>query len=319
MSESNLPKRPVLTVAIRPKDPADREKLASALSVLIREDVAIQAKMDSANGQTMIGGETDLDLEVIFNRILTEYGIPLEFGQLRVTFLETIGKHAESEGKYIRQTGGRGNYGHCKLRIEPRGRGTGYEFIDDIRNGALPERYVASIDEGVRRAMESGVLAGHPVVDIKITLIDGSYHDTDSNEMAFRHAAALAFTGAARRASPIPLEPVMAVEITTPAEYMGMIVRDLSSRRARIEDIARSSGSPVIKAVAPLAEMIGYGRILRSKTDGRANPSMRFIRYEAAPPRDDPDDSEAGITANKPTGPRGGSGFASDGLEEEST
>jgi elongation factor G len=318
MSESKAHNRPIISVAVSPRIGGDREKLQRALSVLVQEDPAIRIKTESIDGQTILSGMNDLHLEVICDRILHEYKIQLDVGEPTVIYLETIRKHAEGEGKYIRQTGGSGNYGHCELRVAPNEPGKGYEFINDIKGGVVPEEYIKPIDQGVQGALERGILAGHPLVDIKVTLFDGSYHEVDSNEMAFKIAGSIAFKEAARKASPVLLEPVMAVEVTVPEEHLGAIIGDINSRRGRIEGMEHAVGSQVIKAIVPLAEMLGYGRDIRSSTQGRAYHSMRFARYEAAPHRGEPGGDGAGITANKPIRPKAGSGFAAARLDAES-
>jgi elongation factor G len=254
---------------------------------------------------------SDLHLESCCDRIVHEFKIQLEVSELRVIYLETICKQAEGEGKYIRQTGGFGNYAHCKLRVEPSKSGKGNEFINELKDGTIPGQYIKSVDQGVHKALEQGVLAGHSMVDIRVTLFDGSYHEVDSNEMAFRIAGMIAFKNAARKALPIRSRPLMDVEVTVPEDYIGAIIDDLNSRRGRIEDIKQGTpGSHVIKATVPLAEMLGYGRDISSSTQGRSHYSMRFARYEAAPYQGGPDGDGPFITANKPTRPRPGSGFA---------
>jgi elongation factor G len=200
-----------------------------------------------------------------------------------VAFRETIRKKADAEGKYIRQTGGSGHYGHCKLRVEPNEPGAGYEFISEIKSGSVPKEFIKPIDQGVQGAIELGILAGYPIVDVKVSLYDGSYHEVDSDEMAFKIAGSMAFKEAARKASPVLLEPVMAVEVTVPEEHMGTIIGDINSRRGRIEHVDRIGGSQVIKAIVPLKEMFGYVNEIRSSTQGRASYSMQFARYEEAP------------------------------------
>jgi elongation factor G len=305
-------------VAINPKSNSDHEKLQRALQIIAQQDPAIQIKADPVGGQTIISGMSDLHLELVCHRISREYKIQLEVGDPRVIYLEGIRRRAEGEGKYIRQTGGSGNYAHCKLHVEPNKPGKGYEFINDIKDQAIPIQYIAPIDEGVQRALEQGILAGHPMVDIKVTLFDGSYHEVDSNQMAFKIAGSMALKEAARKAKPIRLEPVMNVEITVPEEYMGFIISDLNSRRGRIEDIERATGGlQVIKATVPLAQMFGYGQHIRSNTQGRANYSMKFARYEAASRRDEPGDDYTYITANKPIRPKPGSGSTAASLDAE--
>jgi elongation factor G len=274
---------PVISVAIEPKTKADQEKMGIALSRLADEDPTFKVRTDEESGQTIISGMGELHLEILVDRMKREHRVEANVGEPKVAFRETIRKHAEAEGKYIRQTGGSGNYGHCKLRIEPNEAGKGYEFINDIKGGAVPREYIKPIDQGIQGAMELGILAGFPVVDVKVTLFDGSYHEVDSNEMAFKFAGSIAFKEAAKKASPVLLEPVMAVEVTVPEEFMGVIIGDINSRRGRIEGMEHAAGSQVIKAIVPLKEMFGYVNDIRSSTQGRASYSMQFARYEEAP------------------------------------
>jgi elongation factor G len=273
----------VISVAIEPKTKADQEKMGVALSRLADEDPTFKVRTDEESGQTIISGMGELHLEILVDRMKREHKVEANVGEPKVAFRETIRKKAEAEGKYIRQTGGSGNYGHCKLRIEPNVPGAGYEFINEIKSGAVPKEYIKPIDQGVQGAIELGILAGYPLVDIKVTLFDGSYHDVDSNEMAFKFAGSIAFKEAARKASPVLLEPVMAVEVTVPEEHMGTIIGDINSRRGRIEGMEHAGGSQIIKAIVPLKEMFGYVNDIRSSTQGRASYSMQFARYEEAP------------------------------------
>ena len=274
---------PVISVAIEPKTKADQEKMGIALSRLADEDPTFKVRTDEDSGQTIISGMGELHLEILVDRMKREHKVEANVGEPKVAFRETIRKHAEAEGKYIRQTGGSGNYGHCKLRVEPNEPGKGYEFVNDIKGGVVPREYIKPIDQGVQGAMELGILAGFQMVDIKVTLFDGSYHEVDSNEMAFKFAGSIAFKEAARKASPVLLEPVMAVEVTVPEEFMGVIIGDINSRRGRIEGMEHAAGSQVIKAIVPLKEMFGYVNDIRSSTQGRASYSMQFARYEEAP------------------------------------
>src|SRR5438876_3400127 len=274
---------PVISVAVEPKTKADQEKMGMALGRLAQEDPTFKVHTDPDSGQTIISGMGELHLEIIVDRMMREYKVEANVGKPQVAYRETIRRHAEAEGKYIRQTGGRGQYGHAKIRLDPNEPGKGYEFVNDIVGGTVPKEYIKPIDQGIQEAMEGGVLAGYPMVDIKATLYDGSYHDVDSNEMAFKIAGSMAFKEAARKASPVILEPVMAVEVVTPEDYAGTIMGDLSSRRGRIEGMEHRAGSQVIKAIVPLAEMFGYATHMRSSTQGRAEYSMHFARYEEAP------------------------------------
>ncbi len=274
---------PVISVAVEPKTKADQEKMGMALSRLAQEDPTFKVHTDPDSGQTIISGMGELHLEIIVDRMMREYKVEANVGKPQVAYRETIRKHAEAEGKYIRQTGGRGQYGHAKIYLDPQPPGTGYEFVNDIVGGSVPKEFIKPIDQGIQEALEGGVLAGYPMVDVKATLYDGSYHDVDSNEMAFKIAGSMAFKEAARKASPVLLEPVMAVEVVTPEDYAGVIMGDLSSRRGRIEGMEHRAGSQVIKAIVPLAEMFGYATHMRSSTQGRAEYSMHFARYEEAP------------------------------------
>jgi len=273
----------VISVAIEPKTKADQEKMGIALSRLADEDPTFKVRTDEDSGQTIISGMGELHLEILVDRMKREHKVEANVGEPKVAFRETIRKKAEAEGRYIRQTGGSGNYGHCWLRVEPNEPGKGYEFINEIKGGVVPKEYIKPIDQGVQGAMELGILAGFPMVDIKVILFDGSYHEVDSNEMAFKFAGSLAFKEATRKASPVLLEPVMAVEVTVPEEFMGTIIGDINSRRGRIEGMEHSASSQVIRAIVPLKEMFGYVNDIRSSTQGRASYTMQFARYEEAP------------------------------------
>jgi elongation factor G len=274
---------PVISVAIEPKTKADQEKMGVALSRLADEDPTFKVKTDIDSGQTIISGMGELHLEILVDRMKREHKVEANVGEPKVAFRETIRKIAEAEGKYIRQTGGSGNYGHVKIRLEPNEPGKGFEFIDEIRGGVVPKEYIKPTEQGIREALHNGILAGYEMVDFKAVLYDGSYHDVDSNEMAFKIAGSMAYKEAARKASPVLLEPMMAVEVTVPEEHMGTIIGDINSRRGRIEGMEHSGGSQVIKAMVPLKEMFGYVNDIRSSTQGRASYSMQFARYEEAP------------------------------------
>jgi elongation factor G len=274
---------PVIHVAVEPKTKADQEKMGVALNKLAQEDPTFKVHTDPDSGQTIISGMGELHLEIIVDRMMREYKVEANVGKPQVAYRETIRKHAEAEGKYIRQTGGRGQYGHVKIKLDPQEPGKGYEFVNDIVGGVVPKEYIKPVDQGIQEALEGGVLAGYPVVDVKVTLYDGSYHEVDSNEMAFKIAGSMAFKEAARKASPVLLEPVMAVEVVTPEDFAGTIMGDLSSRRGRIEGMEHRAGSQVIKSIVPLAEMFGYATHMRSSTQGRAEYSMHFGRYEEVP------------------------------------
>ena len=273
----------VISVAIEPKTKADQEKMGVALSKLADEDPTFKVKTDEDSGQTIISGMGELHLEILVDRMKREHKVEANVGEPKVAFRETIRKESEAEGKYIRQTGGSGNYGHCKIRIRPSEPGKGYEFINDIKGGSIPKEFIKPIDQGIREALDGGILAGYPVVDVTVSLYDGSYHDVDSNEMAYKIAGSMAFKEAAKKASPVLLEPVMAVEVTVPEEFVGTIIGDINSRRGRIESLEHAAGSQLVKAIVPLKEMFGYVNDIRSSTQGRASYSMQFARYEEAP------------------------------------
>jgi elongation factor G len=257
--------------------------MGMALAKLAQEDPTFKVHTDPDSGQTIISGMGELHLEIIVDRMMREYKVEANVGKPQVAYRETIRAIAEAEGKYIRQTGGSGNYGHAKIRIEPNEQGKGYEFINDIKGGVIPREYIKPIDQGIQDALTRGVLAGYEMVDIKVTLFDGSYHDVDSNEMAFKIAGSMAFKEAARKAKPVLLEPMMAVEVTVPEDYMGTVIGDLNSRRGRIEGMEMIAGQQVIKATVPLATMFAYSNNLRGSTQGRGNFTMQFAHYEEAP------------------------------------
>jgi elongation factor G len=274
---------PVISIAIEPKTKADQEKMGMSLARLADEDPTFKVRTDEESGQTIISGMGELHLEILVDRMKREHKVEANVGEPRVAFRETIRKQAEAEGKYIRQTGGSGNYGHVKIRIEPNETGKGFEFSNDIKGGVVPKEYIKPTEQGIREALQGGILAGYEVVDVKVSLYDGSYHDVDSNEMAFKIAGSMAFKEAARKASPVLLEPVMAVEVTVPEEFMGTIIGDLNSRRGRIEGVEHAGGSQIVKALVPLKEMFGYVNEIRGSTKGRASYTMHFARYEEAP------------------------------------
>jgi elongation factor G len=274
---------PVIELAVEPKTKADQEKMGMALAKLAQEDPTFRVHTDPDSGQTIIAGMGELHLEIIVDRMMREYKVEANVGKPQVAYRETIRGNSEAEGKYIRQTGGSGNYGHAKIRISPNEPGKGYEFSNDIKGGVIPKEYIKPIDQGIQDAMTRGVLAGYEMVDIKVSLYDGSYHDVDSNEMAFKIAGSMAFKEAARKAKPVLLEPVMDVEVTVPEEFMGTIIGDLNSRRGRIEGMEMVGGTQAIKATVPLSTMFGYATHMRSSTQGRANYSMQFKQYEEAP------------------------------------
>ena len=275
---------PVISVAIEPKTKADQDKLATSLQRLVEEDPTFRVRTDEDTGQTLIAGMGELHLEIIVDRLLREFSVDANVGRPQVAYRETAGRAAEKiVGRFVRQTGGRGQYGHVVITLEPAAPGDGYEFIDKIVGGKIPREYIPSVDLGIQEAMESGVLAGYPVVDIRIVLTDGSYHDVDSSEMAFKVAGSMAFKAAMQRARPKLLEPVMAVEVVTPEEYLGDVMGDLNSRRGHVEGLEPRGNAQVITARVPLATMFGYATDLRSTTQGRATFTMQFDRYEDVP------------------------------------
>ena len=273
----------IISVAVEPKTKADQEKMGMALAKLAQEDPTFRVHTDPDSGQTIIAGMGELHLEIIVDRMMREYKVEANVGKPQVAYRETIRSNAEAEGKYIRQTGGSGNYGHAKIRVSPNEPGKGYEFSNDIKGGVIPKEYVKPIDQGIQDAMTRGVLAGYEMVDIKVSLYDGSYHDVDSNEMAFKIAGSMAFKEAARKAKPVLLEPVMAVEVTTPEDYLGTVIGDLNSRRGQIQAMNDLHGNKVVEALVPLSEMFGYVGDLRSKTQGRAVYTMTFDSYAEVP------------------------------------
>jgi elongation factor G len=275
---------PVIHVAVEPKTKADQDKLSRALQSLSEEDPTFQVHSDDETGQTVIGGMGELHLEVLVDRMLREFKVDANVGKPQVAYRETIKNPVQKvETRYVRQTGGRGQYGHVVLDLEPTGPGGGYEFVDKITGGVIPKEYIPSVDAGIQDAMQSGVLAGYPVVDIRATLVYGSFHDVDSSEMAFKIAGSMCFKEAARKAKPVLLEPIMAVEVVTPEDYMGDVIGDLSSRRGKVEGMDQRGTSQVIRAQVPLAEMFGYATDLRSRTQGRATYTMQFNSYQEVP------------------------------------
>jgi elongation factor G len=275
---------PVIHVAVEPKTKNDQDKLSKALQALSEEDPTFQVHSDEETGQTVIGGMGELHLEVLVDRMLREFKVDANVGKPQVAYRETIKNSVQKvETRYVRQTGGRGQYGHVVLDLEPTGPGGGYEFIDKITGGIIPKEYIPSVDAGIQDAMQSGVLAGYPQVDIRATLVFGSYHDVDSSEMAFKIAGSMCFKEACRRAHPVLLEPIMSVEVVTPEDYMGDVIGNLSSRRGKVEGMEQRGNSHVIRAQVPLAEMFGYATDLRSRTQGRATYSMQFNSYQEVP------------------------------------
>ncbi len=274
---------PVIAVAVEPKTKSDQEKLGIALDKLMREDPTFRVHTDPDTGQTILSGMGELHLEILVDRMVREFGVAANIGKPQVAYRETIRQHAESEGKFVRQTGGRGQYGHVRISLDPQPAGTGFEFVNEIVGGAIPREYIAPVEAGVRQALETGVLAGYEVVDVKVTLTDGSYHEVDSSEMAFKIAGSMALKEAAKHARPVLLEPMMKVEVVVPEEYMGGVTGDLHARRGRVESTENRLSSAIIQCKVPLSEMFGYSTDLRSMTQGRATYSMHFSHYEEAP------------------------------------
>jgi hypothetical protein len=274
---------PVISVAIEPKTKASQEKMSIALQKLAEEDPTFRTYTDEETGQTIIAGMGELHLEIIVDRLLREFKVEANIGNPQVAYRESISKAAEAEGKYVRQSGGRGQYGHCKIKIEPQEPGKGFEFVNNIVGGAIPKEYIGPVQQGIEEATQAGVLAGYPVLDVKVTLFDGSYHEVDSSEMAFKIAGSMGFRAAVAKAAPVLLEPMMKVEITTPDEYLGDVMGDVSSRRGRIQGMNPKNGVHILDAFIPLAEMFGYATDLRSNTQGRATYSMQFDHYEKVP------------------------------------
>jgi len=274
---------PVISLAIEPKTRQDQERMGTALAKLAEEDPTFNIKVHPETGQTIVSGMGELHLEIIADRLKREFKVETNTGNPQVAYKETIRKIAEAEGKYIRQTGGRGQYGHCFLRVEPKNRGEGYEFENEIVGGAIPREFIPAVEKGVKEAMENGVLTGFPLVDMKVALFDGTYHEVDSSEIAFKIAGSLALQAAVKQANPVILEPIMKVEVTTPEEFMGDVIGDLSSKRAHILGTAQRGKVRIIQAMAPLAELSRYATILRSMTQGRASYYMEPSHYEEVP------------------------------------
>ncbi len=274
---------PVIHVAVEPKTKSDQEKMGIALNRLAQEDPSFRVRTDEESGQTIISGMGELHLEIIVDRMRREFGVEANVGAPQVAYREAIKKAVEIEGKFIKQSGGKGQYGHVWLKLEPQEAGKGYEFVDAIKGGVVPREYIPAVDKGLQDTLPNGVLAGFPVVDVKVTLFDGSYHEVDSSENAFKMAASIAFKDGMRKANPVLLEPMMAVEVETPEEYMGDVMGDLSSRRGMIQGMDDTPSGKIIKAEVPLAEMFGYSTALRSATQGRATYTMEFKHYAEAP------------------------------------
>ncbi|MBX9587627.1 MAG: elongation factor G [Gammaproteobacteria bacterium] len=274
---------PVIHVAVEPKTKADQEKMGIALGKLAQEDPSFRVRTDEESGQTIISGMGELHLEIIVDRMRREFSVEANVGKPQVAYRETIRQHVEQEGKFVRQTGGRGQYGHVWIKIDPNEAGKGFEFVNEIAGGVIPREYIPAVEKGIVEQMASGVIAGYPVVDVKVTLFDGSYHDVDSNEMAFKIAGSMAFKDGAKKAKPVLLEPIMKVEVVTPEEYMGDVMGDLNRRRGMLQGMDENPTGKIIKALVPLAEMFGYSTSVRSLSQGRATYTMEFEKYAEAP------------------------------------
>ncbi|TAN63818.1 elongation factor G [bacterium] len=274
---------PVMSIAIEPKTKADQERLGISLQKLATEDPSFRVRTDEETGQTIISGMGELHLEIIVDRLLREFKVEANVGKPQVAYKETVTKKAKAEGKYIRQTGGRGQYGHVYIELEPNETGKGFEFVNKVVGGSIPKEFIAPVEKGIKEATDTGIMAGYPVVDVKITLYDGSYHDVDSSEMAFKIAGSMAFKDAMRNANPILLEPIMSVEVVTPEQFMGDVIGNLNSRRGRILGMDSRGGFQVVDSNLPLANMFGYSTDLRSMTQGRASFTMQFSHYEQVP------------------------------------
>jgi elongation factor G len=275
---------PVISVAIEPRTKADQDKMSEALRRLSEEDPTFRVRTDEETGQTLISGMGELHLDVLVDRMTREFKVWANIGKPQVAYRETITKPVRAEGRFVRQTGGRGQYGHCWLELEPLEKGKGFEFEDAIRGGAIPKEYIPAIEKGVRESLDSGVIAGYPVVDLKARLVDGSYHEVDSSEMAFKIAGSMGFKAAFQKGAPILLEPIMRVEVLVPEQYMGDVIGDLNSRRAHVDGMeSQAGGVQAINAFVPLATMFGYATDLRSNTQGRGTFTMEFDHYESIP------------------------------------
>ena len=274
---------PVISVAVEPKTKADQDKMGTALGKLAQEDPSFRVRTDEESGQTIISGMGELHLEIIVDRMRREFGVDANVGAPEVSYRETIRTAVKQEAKFVRQTGGRGQYGHVYLRIEPREAGAGYEFVNEVVGGTVPKEYIPAVDKGVREAMANGVIAGFPVVDVRVALYDGSYHDVDSSEMAFKIAGSMGFRDGIAKARPVLLEPIMKVEVVTPEDFMGDVMGDLNSRRGMIHGMEDVPSGKIVRAEVPLAQMFGYSTDLRSATQGRATYSMEFARYAEVP------------------------------------
>jgi elongation factor G len=274
---------PVISVAVEPKSRADQDKLSDALRKLSDEDPTFKVDYNTETGQIVISGMGELHLDVIISRMMTEFGVGAKVGKPQVAYKETITVPVDAEGKFVRQTGGHGQYGHVLIRLEPLERGKGFEFVDNVKGGTIPRKFILPVEAGIKEAMEGGVLAGYPLVDIRAILYDGSYHEVDSSDLAFKMAGSIALKEGARKAKPVLLEPVMKLEIMAPEQFLGDLIGDLNARRGHVENIQTHAGMCTIHAFVPLAETFGYSTVIRSLTQGRATYSMEFSHYQQVP------------------------------------
>lgn len=316
MSESFAQHRPVLRMAISATATDDRDRLEQALHEIAQQDPSVSIEPEPVSGDTIIRGMSEPHLEGICLRLSKTDRIPIDRGELQVIYLEALRRKAEGEGRYVRQASGAGNYGHVKILLEPNKPGQGFEFFNAVKGGVVPREYVQPTEQGIRAALQGGIIAGFEVADAKATLLDGSYHDLNSNEMAFRIAGSIACKEAMRKASPVLLEPIMAVAVSVGEAYLGTIIADLNNRRGRIEAIEQQFDSQTIKATVPLSEMFGYARYLQSTTQGRADYSIHFAQYEQAPPRGEWGDDGPHVRSLDPRRPRGSSGRALARMDE---
>jgi elongation factor G len=274
---------PVIEVKIEPKTKVDQDKLGIALQRLSEEDPTFRVKTDPESGETLIAGMGELHLDVLVDRMVREFKVAANIGRPQVSYRETVRRASDGNGRFVRQTGGKGQYGHAVIKMEPREKGTGYEFVDKIVGGTIPREYIKPIDQGIREALETGIYAGYPAVDVKVTLVDGSFHEVDSSEMAFKIAGSMAAKDAFAKGDPTILEPIMRVEVTMPEQFMGDVIGDLNSRRGHMEGMESRGSTQVVRAFVPLAQMFGYVTDLRSMTQGRASSSMEFSHYAEVP------------------------------------
>ncbi len=285
---------PVIHIAIEPKTKVDQEKMGMAMQKLAEEDPTFRIHTDEETLQTIISGMGELHLEIIVDRMKREFGVEANVGAPQVAYKETVRQSAEAEGKHVKQSGGKGQYGHCWVRIEPQEEGKGFEFVDEVKGGTIPREYIPAIQKGIKESLDRGIVAGYPLVDIKATVFDGSYHEVDSSELAFKLAGSLAFQEACKKAHPVILEPIMSVEVTTPEEYMGDVIGDLSAKRGQIQEMTDRGNAKIVRAMVPLSSMFGYATALRSMSQGRAAYAMEFHHYAECPKN-----IEADIVAGK--------------------